>query len=76
MAISDFQDTVKGAVKTYLDLMAVRPVGEEIQYRTQLENFINDITPPHRNLSVIQETVRFLRYLFPVPCVRTHAFPP
>jgi hypothetical protein len=55
MAISDFHAMVKGAVKTYLDFMDANPGGEEIQYRTPLENLINAIKLPYRNFSIIQE---------------------
>jgi predicted helicase len=55
MAVIDFQDSVKEAVKTYLNYLSANPGGEEIQYRTPLENLINGIELPHRHFSIIQE---------------------
>jgi hypothetical protein len=51
----DFQETVKDAVKIYLDFMTCHHGGEEIQYRTPLENLINSIKLPYRDFSIIQE---------------------
>jgi hypothetical protein len=55
MVTTDFQDTLKSAVKAYLDFMTSHPGGDEIQYRTPLENLINSIKLPHRDFSIIQE---------------------
>ncbi|MDR2483975.1 MAG: hypothetical protein LBD55_01100, partial [Treponema sp.] len=46
---------VQEAVKTYLVLLSTNPGGEEIQYRTPLENLINAIKLPFRNFTIIQE---------------------
>ncbi|MDR3301706.1 MAG: hypothetical protein LBT01_04150, partial [Spirochaetaceae bacterium] len=48
-------NTVKDAVKTYLDFLSSHPGGEEIQYRTPLENLINSIKLSSRDFSIIQE---------------------
>ena len=53
--IDNFEKTVKGAIKTYLNLLSANPGGEEIQYRTPLENLINAIKLPQRDFSIIQE---------------------
>lgn len=55
MATIDYKDTVKNAVKVYLTYLTANPGGEEIQYRTSLENLINTIKLPYRQFSVIQE---------------------
>jgi hypothetical protein len=55
MATIDFQEKVKEAVTTYQKFLSAHPGGEEIQYRTSLENFINAIKFPYRNFSIIQE---------------------
>jgi predicted helicase len=55
MATLDFQETVKDAVTIYLDFLSSHPGGEEIQYRTPLENLINSIKLPSRDFSIIQE---------------------
>ena len=55
MAVNDYQDTVKDAVKSYLKYLSANPGGEEIQYRTSLENLINTIKLPYRQFSIIQE---------------------
>jgi hypothetical protein len=55
MATTDYQETVKEAVKVYLQYIKSNPGGEEIQYRTSLENLFNAIKLPYRQFSIIQE---------------------
>ena len=55
VAIIEYQDTVKDAVKTYLQYLRSNTGGEEIQYRTSLENLFNAIKLPYRQFSIIQE---------------------
>jgi hypothetical protein len=55
MVTTDFQDTLKSAVKTYLDFMTSHPGGEEIQYSTPCENLINAIKLPYMNITIIQK---------------------
>ncbi|MDR0376688.1 MAG: N-6 DNA methylase, partial [Spirochaetaceae bacterium] len=52
---ADFQQTAQDALRTYLRVTAAHPGGEEIQYRTPLENLINSIKLPYRNFSILQE---------------------
>jgi type I restriction-modification system DNA methylase subunit len=52
------QETIKTAVKQYLGVLELQPGGEEIQYRTSLENLLASIQLPARNFTVIQEDRR------------------
>ncbi|GHV62751.1 DNA methyltransferase [Spirochaetia bacterium] len=54
-AADDFQATLQTPIKTYLDFITAHPGGEEIQYRTPLENLINAIKLPYRNFTIVQE---------------------
>ncbi|MDR3058157.1 MAG: hypothetical protein LBU84_08455, partial [Prevotella sp.] len=51
----DFQATLQAPIKAFLDFIIAHPGGEEIQYRTPLENLINAIKLPYRNFTLIQE---------------------
>jgi len=55
MANLDILSMMKEAVQTYLKYMSSNPSGEEIQYRTPLENLVNAIKLPYRDFSIIQE---------------------
>lgn len=55
MVTDDLQVKAKDAIKTYLKYLSANPSGEEIQYRTPLENLINAIKLPYRDFSIIQE---------------------
>jgi predicted helicase len=54
-AAMDILDNIKAAVNTYLKFLTAHSGGEEVQYRTPLENLINAIKLRHRNFSIIQE---------------------
>ena len=57
-ADDDFQTILQAPVKAYLGFLSAHPDGEEIQYRTPLENLINAIKLPYRNFTIIQEDRR------------------
>jgi hypothetical protein len=54
-AADDFQATIQAPVKNFLRFLTAHPGGEEIQYRTPLENLINAIKLPYRNFTIAQE---------------------
>ncbi|MDR0552163.1 MAG: hypothetical protein LBG72_09160, partial [Spirochaetaceae bacterium] len=52
---NDFLSALQAPVTAYLDFLRANPGGEEIQYRTPLENLINAVQLPGRNCTIIQE---------------------
>jgi hypothetical protein len=54
-AADDFHANLQAPIKTFLSFLTAHPGGEEIQYRTPLENLFNAIKLPGRNFTIIQE---------------------